>query len=97
MENNKIRNSNIELLRIILMIFVITLHYNGMCGHALEYCLGGVNFYFTRLTESICICAVNCFMIISGYFLSFNKEIKFKEALIVLKTDIRSYFATLLL
>ena len=88
------RNSSIELLRIILMLFVITLHYNGMCGHALEYCLHGVNFYFTRLTESICICAVNCFMIISGYFLSFNKEIKFKRILHILGIVIGINFFT---
>ncbi len=84
MENNKIRNSNIELLRIILMIFVITLHYNGMCGHALEYCADGFNFYFTRFTEALCICAVDCFMIISGYFLAFNSKIKLDRILHIL-------------
>ena len=92
--NKNLRNSNIELLRIILMIFVITLHYNGMCGHALEYCLEGVNFYFTRLTEAICVCAVDCFMIISGYFLAFNKEIKLKRIFHILGIVIGINFFT---
>ncbi len=84
MENNNLRNSNIELLRIILMIFVVTLHYNGMCGNALTYCTSGFNFYFTRFTESLSICAVDCFMIISGYFLAYNKEIKLNRILHIL-------------
>lgn len=78
------RNSNIELLRIILMIFVVTLHYNGMCGNAMELCTTGINFYFTRFTEALCVCAVDCFMIISGFFLAYNTKIKLKKILDIL-------------
>ena len=35
--------------------------------------LGRVILY---LLESLSICAVNCFMIISGYFLAYNKKVK---------------------
>ena len=83
MKNCK-RNSNIELLRIVLMSFVITLHYNGMGGHALELYTSGVNFYFTRFTEAFGICAVDCFVLISGFFLSYNRKIKVKKILHIL-------------
>lgn len=88
------RNSNIELLRIVLMIFVITLHYNGMSGHAMAFCNEEINFYFTRITESLSICAVNCFMIISGFFLAFNKEIKLKRIFHILGIVIGINFFT---
>ncbi len=94
---NNIRNSNVELLRIVLMMFVITLHYNGMCGHALEYCSYGFNFYFTRFTESLSICAVDCFMIISGYFLAYNREIKLSRILHILGIVIGINFFTKIL
>lgn len=83
MKNCK-RNSNIELLRIVLMSFVITLHYNGAGGHALEMYTSGVNFYFTRFTEAFGICAVDCFVLISGFFLSYNRKIKVKKILHIL-------------
>lgn len=84
MENSKVRNSNIELLRIVLMIFVITLHYNGGGGHALELYTFGLGFYFTRFTEALGVCAVDCFVLISGFFLSYNRKIKAKRILHIL-------------
>lgn len=72
------RNSNIELLRIVLMIMVITLHFNnGEMGGAFNFVQDDTAskciLYFL---ESLSVCAVNCFMIISGYFLAFNKKVK---------------------
>lgn len=80
------RQSNIELLRIILMIMVITLHFNNAeIGGALNYsCNLKLNNYLLLFFESVSICAVNCFMIISGYFLSSNKKIKISRILNIL-------------
>ena len=77
-KGNSRRNSNIELLRIILMIMVITLHFNnGEMGGAFNLVQAGtLNFHFLYFLESLSICAVNCFMIISGYFLAYNKKVK---------------------
>ena len=77
-KGNSRRNSNIELLRIILMIMVITLHFNnGEMGGAFKLVQSGtLNFHFLYFLESLSICAVNCFMIISGYFLAYNKKVK---------------------
>ena len=65
------RNSNIELLRIVCMLMVVVLHFNNNGANT-----GIVNMpelLTVRLTwgflvESFCIVAVNCFVLISGYF-----------------------------
>lgn len=62
-----IRQSNFELLRIICMFGVIT-------GHALQslYDLHTVNFNVLNTVQimlmNVCVVAVNCFIMISGYF-----------------------------
>ena len=75
MEKEK-RSSNIELLRIILILMVITLHYlNGADwgGGALSHVVpGSFNYYASHFMESACIMAVNTFVLITGYF-SCNK------------------------
>ena len=67
----KERQSNIELLRILLIIGVIILHYNNKTmGGGFEYVkYGSINFYILYILESVFICAVNLFMLISGYFM----------------------------
>ena len=65
------RNSNIELLRIVCMLMVVVLHFNNNGANT-----GIVNMpeeLTSRLTwgflvESFCLVAVNCFVLISGYF-----------------------------
>ena len=65
------RNSNIELLRIVCMLMVVVLHFNNNGANT-----GIVNMpeeLTSRLTwgflvESLCLVAVNCFVLISGYF-----------------------------
>lgn len=75
------RNSNIELLRIVLMFMVILLHFNnGTMGGAFNYVTDNtINSFILYLLESFSICAVNCFMIISGYFLAFNRTVKLSK------------------
>lgn len=75
------RNSNIELLRIVLMFMVILLHFNnGSMGGAFNYVTDmPINNFILYLLESFGICAVNCFMIISGYFLAFNRTVKLSK------------------
>lgn len=65
----KARYSGIELLRILTICGVILLHYND--GKALKWVeYGTANQYILFIVESMCICAVDLFMVISGYFLS---------------------------
>lgn len=70
------RNSSFELLRILLMLFIVILHYNNTeMGGALKY-TSGINKAFIKLIESFSICAVNCFIMISGYFMVNSLERK---------------------
>lgn len=65
----KERQSNIELLRILTMMGVIVLHYNNpIIGKGLVYSQG-INYWFLSFMESLCICAVDIFILISGYFM----------------------------
>lgn len=75
----KIRNSNIELLRIITMFGVILLHYNGMEAFAAVQ-EGAVNQYILLFLESVCIGAVNLFILITGFFLSRSNERRLSKA-----------------
>lgn len=72
----KARQSNIELLRIILILMVIILHYFwGTMGGALSHTISGsFNYYLIHLLESLCIIAVNTFVLITGYF-SYSQRI----------------------
>ena len=65
------RNSNVELLRILCMLMVVILHFNNHCAN--PGLLGFPDELTSQYTwgfliESFCIVAVNCFVLISGYF-----------------------------
>lgn len=63
------RNPNIELLRIILMLMILILHYFNQ-GRALwDVSEGSINYYLIWIVEAICYVSVNGYMLISGYFL----------------------------
>ena len=66
----KKRMANIELLRMVSMMMVVMLHYLGK-GELLPATTGAMNIngYVAWGMESLCIVAVNVYMLISGYFL----------------------------
>ena len=55
---------------------VIILHFNNAyMGKALFYVKNGsINFYILYFIESLCICAVNLFILITGYFMCQNNK-----------------------
>lgn len=64
---NKTRQSNFELLRIIAMLMILNLHsFVGQGKLSLSQIDSFIVFDYFR--ESCSICAVNCFVLISGYF-----------------------------
>ena len=77
----KKRVVSIELLRMLAMMMVVTLHYLDK-GHVLPALTGemGLNGYVAWGLESLSIVAVNVYMLISGYFLV---ESKFKPGRLV--------------
>lgn len=76
------RFSNIELLRIIAMLFVVLLHYLGKGGTLLEW--GNDNFtgntYLAWALEAFALVAVNVYVLIGGYF---SVDSRFKIARII--------------
>ena len=92
-QRSKGRDSNIELLRIIAMLGVIILHYNNASiGGGFKYAeYGSADYYVISTFESIFICAVDLFILISGYFMvndqkrNLIKPIKLVVQLIIFK------------
>lgn len=66
----KLRESNFELLRCILMFMVVLVHYNiDSMGKAFAYVIpGSVNYYFLYFIESLAIIGTNGFVLLTGYF-----------------------------
>ena len=63
------RQANFELLRIVAMFMIITLHYI-VKGCSVSDAIDRTFVYYTlRLIEAFCIVAVNCYVLISGFFL----------------------------
>lgn len=69
--SKKERQSNIELLRIFTMLGVVILHYNNpSIGKAMTFAeSGSLHFWVIYFFESLFICAVDLFILISGYFM----------------------------
>jgi len=67
---NEKRQANFELLRIVAMLMIIALHYLVKGGIAVPYDKSDsiVN-CAAWLIEAFCIAAVNCYVLISGYFM----------------------------
>jgi len=72
----KERLSNFEILRILAIMGVIVLHYNNrIYGNAFGLTEHNpVNHCMLMILESLCICSVDLFVIISGFFLSSRQK-----------------------
>lgn len=84
MEQNSIkeskRNIGLDILRILAMLMVIMLHYLGK-GELLEQCnTDFLNYRIYWLLECLSIVAVNCYVLISGYFM-IKSDFKIKKFL----------------
>lgn len=67
----KERNRNLDLLRIVSMFMVVLLHSfnHGGLLQDIAPAYGTPNLYLVQAIFSFCLVAVNCFVLISGYFL----------------------------
>lgn len=72
------RYSNLELLRIIAMLFVIIVHYNNKAdGKAFFYTEAmPLHYQILLCFEMLAICSVNIFVMISGYFLCTSSQVR---------------------
>lgn len=71
----KIRDTNVEIIRIIAILGVIILHYNNASmGKALLYTQNHfIKNNLLIISECLCICSVNLFVLLNGYFM-FKKQ-----------------------
>ena len=67
------RRSNIEALRVISMVMIITLHYLLQGGILESITLDEKLYSSVWLIEAMCYVSVNCYVLISGYFLVDSK------------------------
>lgn len=70
---SKKRQANLELLRIISMLLIITLHFLGHGGVLQSVTPDTVQFYLDWFIDALATVAVNCYVLISGYFLIESK------------------------
>lgn len=90
----KKRDANIELLRIVAMLMIITLHFNNQSKALLVLGETASNVQiFATVLEAIAITGVNVYVLISGYYLSSSKVRLSKVLLLILQV----YFYTLLI
>lgn len=69
----KVRDSNIELLRIVSMLMIVILHFL-MHGRILKWsAFGSKEYAIYWMIEAFVFVCVNVFVIISGYFLCLSK------------------------
>lgn len=69
----KVRNSNIELLRIVSMLMIVILHFL-MHGQILKWsAFGSKEYAIYWMIEAFVFVSVNAFVLISGYFLCLSE------------------------
>ncbi len=74
MEKEKDRQLNMEVLRIVAMLMIITLHYLDKGGILKDFALKmGVSDNLAWIIEALCMVSVNIYVLISGYFLSTSR------------------------
>lgn len=66
---NKTRNNSADLLRIVAMLMIVTWHLIGHGGVLAAYDDSPLGYALTLIAKSISLVAVNCYVLISGYFL----------------------------
>lgn len=78
MNNVNERKSNFELLRIICMVMIVILHVLGHGYGFKSINIYSSNFFVVNFIKSLSIVAVNCYLLISGYF-GINSIINLKK------------------
>ena len=83
MSNVSQRKLNMEVLRIVAMLMIVTLHFLDKGGILKEFTLKmGFNDNLAWVIEALCMVSVNIYVLISGYFLS-ESEFKVKKVLML--------------
>lgn len=73
----------IELIRIVSMLMILTLHICNQGGVLDNLKAGSASYYSAWLIESFCYCAVNCYAIITGFVMYEPSKSNFKYSGII--------------
>ena len=79
---NKGRHVCLDLLRIISMIMIVTLHFINKGGLQDIFDMHSINYWAVKLIYNMSLVAVNCYVLISGYFLV-NSKFKLKNIVLL--------------
>lgn len=90
------RKKNIELLRSISMLLVITLHALGHGGIMGLYKFGQTGYFVSELMKTFCMVSVDCFVLITGYFLVESKMHLSRILKLILQVEFYSILCLLL-
>ena len=75
----KHRQSNIEFLRILAMLMIIDIHYFACCNASLNVSSKSGNWFIYIIMESLGICGVNLFVLITGFFSQKTSRIRIRK------------------
>lgn len=75
------RNIAIDILKICSMLMVVILHATGYGLQGAEIPLGSLLYWIVLVLRNFSIVAVNCFVLISGYYLSTGKNYSNKKVI----------------
>lgn len=80
------RKSNLELLRILCMCGIIFIHYVGadLGGAVVNGTFPNFSWFFVHFSTSFFVPLVNCFVLISGYFMISSRSFSLKKPLNIL-------------
>lgn len=93
---SKKRELNMELLRILSMFMVIILHALLHGGTLKSYEINTIGYIFFWLLQTACIIAVNCFVLISGFFM-IGSELKLSKIIkVVIQVEMFSILGTII-
>lgn len=84
------RNVHMDILKIISMFMVVLLHATNYGIQDIKIEIGSINYFIVWIIRIFSMVAVNCFVLISGYFLCQKKENKEN----ILKKIIRLWIQT---
>ena len=80
--NVKKRHIGLDILRIISMVMIVTLHYINKGGFQNIFEITSANYWIVKIIYHLSLVAVNCYVLISGYFLT-NSKFKLRNILLL--------------
>ena len=76
---SKSRSYSLDILRILCMLMIVSLHFLSHGGMLEYFSESEIPYYIMNILRALCICSVNVFVLISGYFMVEKNKINIKR------------------